>query len=78
MNFHDDDDGDWHDDADDGHFHDAVDDGDLERLKLLLWRADKDKADGTGWTALFRSARKGYLSIVQCLVEQGADKENPA
>ena len=56
---------------------DAAEAGNLERVRLLLEQGvDKNQIGGL-WkeTAIGIAASNGYLDIVQCLVEQGADVE---
>lgn len=53
----------------------AAENGELEFLKLLLpaERSLLDMKDSDGNTALHLAARKGHDSLVQALIESGAD-----
>ena len=52
-------------------------DGDLDIVRAMVERTqvDLEARDGVGNTPLHTAARKGHFPVVQCLCEQGADKE---
>ena len=60
-----------------GSFIQVCSDGDLDIVKAMVERTQVhlEARDVEGYTPLHQAAQQGYLSVVQYLCEQGADKE---